>query len=228
MAGQPVSEPVVAALRPRKRLPTARRCAVVCDVQRGLGHANGLVRLTSRIHAFAFSIRTLAILCGAIWAESAYGRYWGWDRKRPGHSSPGSPTPATDTPTPRPASNAPWRTVVAGKRRDSPADPPAGGPGPSPGPGAGCAASKVTLAAYSRGLGRGPAPSTPPSIVAKVEPLPGERWPAAGLRMPRHRPSRRASAARGTRAAVRYLARPVPGQPGRPNRNAAPVAGRGV
>jgi len=54
----------------------------VCDVQRGLGHANGLVRLTSRIHAFAFSIRTLAILCGAIWAESAYGRYWGWDPKQ--------------------------------------------------------------------------------------------------------------------------------------------------
>jgi len=41
----------------------------------------GLERLTFRIHAFAFPIWTLAIICGAIWAESAWGRYWGWDPK---------------------------------------------------------------------------------------------------------------------------------------------------
>jgi cytochrome c-type biogenesis protein CcsB len=43
--------------------------------------AEGLERLTFRIHAFAFPIWTLAIICGAIWAESAWGRYWGWDPK---------------------------------------------------------------------------------------------------------------------------------------------------
>ena len=36
---------------------------------------------TFRIHAFAFPIWTLAIMCGAIWAEAAWGRYWGWDPK---------------------------------------------------------------------------------------------------------------------------------------------------
>jgi cytochrome c-type biogenesis protein CcsB len=46
-----------------------------------LPEANGLERLTFRIHAFAFPIWTLAIICGAIWAESAWGRYWGWDPK---------------------------------------------------------------------------------------------------------------------------------------------------
>jgi cytochrome c-type biogenesis protein CcsB len=43
--------------------------------------ADSLERLTFRLHAFAFPIWTLAIICGAIWAESAWGRYWGWDPK---------------------------------------------------------------------------------------------------------------------------------------------------
>ncbi len=43
--------------------------------------ADSLERLTFRIHAFAFPIWTLAIICGAIWAEAAWGRYWGWDPK---------------------------------------------------------------------------------------------------------------------------------------------------
>jgi cytochrome c-type biogenesis protein CcsB len=43
--------------------------------------AEMLERLTFRLHAFAFPIWTLAVICGAIWAESAWGRYWGWDPK---------------------------------------------------------------------------------------------------------------------------------------------------
>ena len=42
---------------------------------------NALERLTFRVHAFAFPIWTFAIICGAIWAEAAWGRYWGWDPK---------------------------------------------------------------------------------------------------------------------------------------------------
>jgi cytochrome c-type biogenesis protein CcsB len=43
--------------------------------------ADGLERTAFRIHAFAFPIWTFAIICGAIWAEAAWGRYWGWDPK---------------------------------------------------------------------------------------------------------------------------------------------------
>jgi cytochrome c-type biogenesis protein CcsB len=43
--------------------------------------ADTLERLTFRVHAFAFPIWTFAIMCGAIWAEAAWGRYWGWDPK---------------------------------------------------------------------------------------------------------------------------------------------------
>jgi cytochrome c-type biogenesis protein CcsB len=46
-----------------------------------LPEAASLERLTFRAHAFAFPIWTFAIICGAIWAESAWGRYWGWDPK---------------------------------------------------------------------------------------------------------------------------------------------------
>ena len=31
--------------------------------------------------AFAFPVWTFAIIAGAIWAEAAWGRYWGWDPK---------------------------------------------------------------------------------------------------------------------------------------------------
>jgi len=34
-----------------------------------------------RTLAFTFPLWTFAIVAGAIWAESAWGRYWGWDPK---------------------------------------------------------------------------------------------------------------------------------------------------
>jgi cytochrome c-type biogenesis protein CcsB len=40
-----------------------------------------LERLTFRVHAFAFPLLTVGVICGAIWAEAAWGRYWGWDPK---------------------------------------------------------------------------------------------------------------------------------------------------
>lgn len=40
-----------------------------------------LDRIAYRTIAFAFPIWTFAIIAGAIWAEEAWGRYWGWDPK---------------------------------------------------------------------------------------------------------------------------------------------------
>ena len=50
-------------------------------IGRSLPAADTLERLTFRLHTFAFPIWTLAVICGAIWAEAAWGRYWGWDPK---------------------------------------------------------------------------------------------------------------------------------------------------
>ena len=43
--------------------------------------ASTLDRLAYRTIVFAFPIWTLAVVLGAIWAEEAWGRYWGWDPK---------------------------------------------------------------------------------------------------------------------------------------------------
>lgn len=43
-----------------------------------------LDNLAYRTTAFAFPLITFGIMCGAIWAEEAWGRYWGWDPKETG------------------------------------------------------------------------------------------------------------------------------------------------
>lgn len=40
-----------------------------------------LDRLAHRTAVFGFPIWTFAVIAGAIWAESAWGRFWGWDPK---------------------------------------------------------------------------------------------------------------------------------------------------
>ena len=43
--------------------------------------AERLDELCFRLIAIAFPIWTFAVVAGAIWAQSAWGRYWGWDPK---------------------------------------------------------------------------------------------------------------------------------------------------
>ena len=40
-----------------------------------------LEAFTNRVVAFSFPLWTFAVVAGAIWAENAWGRYWGWDPK---------------------------------------------------------------------------------------------------------------------------------------------------
>lgn len=49
--------------------------------RRLLPSAAGLDRLAYRLIALAFPIWTFAVIAGAIWAQEAWGRYWGWDPK---------------------------------------------------------------------------------------------------------------------------------------------------
>jgi cytochrome c-type biogenesis protein CcsB len=46
-----------------------------------LPQAVRLDTMAYRIVAFAFPLWTFAVIAGAIWAENAWGRYWGWDPK---------------------------------------------------------------------------------------------------------------------------------------------------
>lgn len=43
--------------------------------------AEVLDRVAYRTTVFAFPLFTFGVLCGAVWAESAWGRFWGWDPK---------------------------------------------------------------------------------------------------------------------------------------------------
>ncbi|MET1006004.1 MAG: cytochrome c biogenesis protein CcsA [Propionibacteriaceae bacterium] len=47
----------------------------------GSPEALRLDRFAYGVHLFAFPIWTFAVMAGAIWAENAWGRYWGWDPK---------------------------------------------------------------------------------------------------------------------------------------------------
>jgi cytochrome c-type biogenesis protein CcsB len=54
---------------------------VPSGLMQSLPSADSLDRLAYRIITFAFPVWTFAIIAGAIWAEQAWSRYWGWDPK---------------------------------------------------------------------------------------------------------------------------------------------------
>ena len=62
----------------RERVPLESRTPSFMD---RLPSAAALDRSAYKMHAFAYPIWTFAIIAGAIWAENAWGRYWGWDPK---------------------------------------------------------------------------------------------------------------------------------------------------
>jgi cytochrome c-type biogenesis protein CcsB len=62
----------------RERVPAPERTPNFMD---HFPNAAALDRAAYRMHAFVFPLWTFAIMAGAIWAENAWGRYWGWDPK---------------------------------------------------------------------------------------------------------------------------------------------------
>jgi cytochrome c-type biogenesis protein CcsB len=43
--------------------------------------AEKLESFAYRLNVVGFVLWTFTLICGAIWAERAWGRYWGWDTK---------------------------------------------------------------------------------------------------------------------------------------------------
>jgi cytochrome c-type biogenesis protein CcsB len=58
-----------------------RKAGTIVGFGARLPSATTLDKVAYRIVAFAFPLYTIGIICGAIWAEAAWGRYWGWDPK---------------------------------------------------------------------------------------------------------------------------------------------------
>ena len=59
--------------------PSAR--GALANLSRRLPAADVLDKAAYRVVAFSFPLYTIAVICGAIWAEAAWGRFWGWDPK---------------------------------------------------------------------------------------------------------------------------------------------------
>jgi cytochrome c-type biogenesis protein CcsB len=57
------------------------RDGVVATIVSRLPDAQTLDRIAYRTTIFAFPIFGFGVIFGAIWAEEAWGRYWGWDPK---------------------------------------------------------------------------------------------------------------------------------------------------
>ena len=55
--------------------------AATSGVLSRLPSAAALDRVAHRTAVFGFPIWTFAVIAGAIWAEAAWGRFWGWDPK---------------------------------------------------------------------------------------------------------------------------------------------------
>jgi ABC-type transport system involved in cytochrome c biogenesis permease subunit len=53
-------------------------------VEARLPAAPTLDELAYRTTAFAFPVWTFGVIAGGVWAQAAWGRYWGWTPRRPG------------------------------------------------------------------------------------------------------------------------------------------------
>ncbi len=58
-----------------------RRAGALPAVTDRLPSADAIDRLAYRITIVAFPLFTFAVITGAVWAEAAWGRFWGWDPK---------------------------------------------------------------------------------------------------------------------------------------------------
>src|SRR5579875_1650679 len=70
---------VYLALDRHARRVAAGRAAPGHGVVRRLPGIEQIDRLTYRAVVFGFPIWTFGVIAGAIWADEAWGRYWGWD-----------------------------------------------------------------------------------------------------------------------------------------------------
>ena len=60
-------------------MPLLRQTAAGARVFAHAAPAARLDELAHRFAAFAFVFDTLMLVVGAVWAQDAWGRYWGWD-----------------------------------------------------------------------------------------------------------------------------------------------------
>ena len=79
--GAALSALYLVVARVEERIADGQKPGRFGELARRLPPSDRLDLMAYRIHAFMFPIWTFAVIAGAIWAEAAWGRYWGWDPK---------------------------------------------------------------------------------------------------------------------------------------------------
>jgi cytochrome c-type biogenesis protein CcsB len=72
---------VVQLMQARREAIAATADAVKKSFLATLPDSASLERLAYRVNIVGFILWTFTLMAGAIWAEKAWGRYWGWDTK---------------------------------------------------------------------------------------------------------------------------------------------------
>ena len=67
--------------RTERRVTASQSGGVLDAISSRLPSSTSLDRVAYQTIAFAFPLWFFAVVAGAIWAEDAWGRYWGWDPK---------------------------------------------------------------------------------------------------------------------------------------------------
>ncbi len=63
------------------RMAAAGHRGIIASIADGLPGAAWLDSMSYRFVMVGFPVWTFGVICGAIWGEEAWGRYWGWDPK---------------------------------------------------------------------------------------------------------------------------------------------------
>jgi cytochrome c-type biogenesis protein CcsB len=79
--GASVSGLQIVASHVEKRIESGQEPGRLGFIASRIPDSNTLDLFAYRIHAFVFPLWTFTVVAGAIWARSAWGRYWGWDPK---------------------------------------------------------------------------------------------------------------------------------------------------
>jgi cytochrome c-type biogenesis protein CcsB len=75
------SATVLQLVQDRRRTTGAAQAQAPGRFMERIPDADALERTAYHFNAIAFPLWTFALMSGAIWAEAAWGRYWGWDPK---------------------------------------------------------------------------------------------------------------------------------------------------
>ena len=79
--GAAVTMLFLAVDRVDRRVAAGRSPGALGGLAARVPSADRLDALAYRVNAFVFPLWTFTVVAGAIWAENAWGRYWGWDPK---------------------------------------------------------------------------------------------------------------------------------------------------